>query len=55
MKKGLDMNKDDLSDADREPFRASQGEGGDGRMIGPLLKAGAERGGPCWTPGRGQP
>ena len=49
------MNKDAVSDADEEPFRASQGGGGDGRMIGLLLRAGAERGGTHRTLGRGQP
>ena len=35
-KKGLEVNKDAVSDADVEPFRASQGGGGDGRMITPF-------------------
>ena len=35
-KKGLEMNKDAVSEADVEPFRASQGRGGDGRMIIPF-------------------
>ena len=30
------MNKDALSEADVEPFRASQGRGGDGWMITPF-------------------
>ena len=49
------MNKDAVTDADVEPFRASQGGGGDGRMTGPLLRAGAERGGTEWTRGRDNP
>ena len=49
------MNRDALSDADVEVFRASQGGGDDGWMIRPLLRAGAERGDLCRTPGRGQP
>ena len=49
------MNKDAVSDSDVKSFRASQGGGGDGRITGPLLRAGAERGGTCWTPRRGQP
>ena len=35
-KKGLEVNKDAVSDADVEPFRASQGRGGDGQMITPF-------------------
>ena len=30
------MNKDTVSEADVEPFRASQGRGGDGWMITPF-------------------
>ena len=53
--KELEMNKDAVTDADVEPFRTSQGGGGDGRMISPLLREGAEIGGTYRTPGRGQP
>ena len=35
-KKGLEMNKDAVSDADGEPFRASQGGNRDGQMIAPF-------------------
>ena len=35
-KKGLEMNRDAVSDADGGPFRASQGGGGDGWMITPF-------------------
>ena len=49
------MNKDAVSDADGETSRASQEGGKDGQMVGPLLRAGAERGGTCRTLGRGQP
>ena len=35
-KKGLEMNKDAVSDADGEPSRASQGGSRDGQMIGPF-------------------
>ena len=48
------MNKDAVSDADGETSRASQEGGKDGQMVGPLLRAGAERGGTCWTPERRQ-
>ena len=35
-RKGLEMNKDAVSDADEEPFKASQGRGVDGLMITPF-------------------
>ena len=53
-KKGLEVNKDAVSDADVEPFRASQGGRG-WTDDHPVLRAGAERGGPCRTPGKRQP
>ena len=47
------MNKDAVSDADGETFRASQGWGGDKQMVGPLLRTGAERGGHLQDPWEG--
>ena len=47
------MNKDAVSDADGETFRASQGGGGDKQMVGLLLRTGAERGGHLQDPWEG--
>jgi len=53
-KKGLEINKDAVSDADGEPFRASQGAGWGWTNDPPPLREGAERGGTCWTPKKGR-
>ena len=36
-------------------FQGIQGGDGDGQMMGPFLRAGAERGGTEWTRGRDNP